>query len=272
MSTEDFINVRRLIASKNPKLLKWLPRFVVRYLERILHQDDINAFLKNNPGMYNQDFCKGVLEHVGVSYTIKGLEHIPKEGKCVLVMNHPLGGMDAMALVEALRHHRTDLKFIVNDLLLNLGRLNDIFVGINKHGKTSNALLGQVNDLFASDECVCIFPAGLVSRKTKGVIRDLKWKKTFVKQSRLNDQLIIPIHIEGRLSNFFYRLSNFRAAIGIKANIEMLYLADEMYRQKGHTVGFTVGKPIPASSLDTSKTDQQWAEWFREHIYTLQKP
>jgi putative hemolysin len=269
MSTEDFINIRRLIASKNPRLLKWLPGFIIRYLERILHQEEINAFLRNNPDLVNEDFCKGVLDEIGVSFSIEGIENIPKTGKCVLVMNHPLGGMDAMVLVDALRDHRTDLKFIVNDLLLNLEPLRDIFVGVNKHGKTSSRSFEQVNQLFASDKCVCIFPAGLVSRKRKGLIRDLPWKKTFVRQSKLNDQVIVPIHIDGRLSNFFYRLSNFRTFLGIKANIEMLYLADELFNQNGHHVKVTVGKPVQASSLDNSKSDQEWAEWFRQEVYKL---
>lgn len=269
MSTDDFINIRRLIASKNPRLLKWLPGFVVRYLERILHQKEINTFLRENPEARNQDFCKGVLEVIGVNFSIEGMENIPREGKCVLVMNHPLGGMDAMVLVDALRNHRTDIKFIVNDLLLNLEPLQGIFAGINKHGKTSSRNLMQINELFASDQCVCIFPAGLVSRKKRGVIRDLPWKKTFVRQSRQNDQLIIPIHIDGRLSNFFYRLSNLRTFFGIKANIEMLYLADEMFRQRGRQVKITVGKPVQASSLDNSKSDQEWAEWFRQEVYKL---
>jgi putative hemolysin len=269
MSTEDFINVRKLIASKNPRLLKWLPGFIIHYLERILHQEEINAFLRNNRDLVNEDFCKGVLDEIGVSFSIEGIERIPKEGKCVLVMNHPLGGMDAMVLVDALRDHRTDLKFIVNDLLLNLEPLKDIFVSVNKHGKTSARSFEQINQLFASDQCVCIFPAGLVSRKRKGLIRDLTWRKTFVRQSKVNDQVIVPIHIDGRLSNFFYRLSNFRAFLGIKANIEMLYLADELFRQKGHHVKITVGKPVQASSLDNSKNDQEWAEWFRQEVYKL---
>lgn len=271
MSNDDFINVRRLIASKNPRLLKWLPGFIIRYLERILHQEEINRFLRENKGLVNQDFCKGVLEEIGVTYSIEGVENIPKTGKCVLVMNHPLGGMDAMVLVDALRDHRTDMKFIVNDLLMNLEPLRDIFVGINKHGKTSSSSLLQVNELFASEQLVCIFPAGLVSRKKKGLVRDLEWKKTFVRQSKLNDQLIIPVHIDGRLSNFFYRLSNFRTFLGIKANIEMLYLADELFRQKGRHVKVTVGKPVAAASLDSSKSDKEWAEWFRQEVYKLEK-
>ncbi|MBI3237632.1 MAG: 1-acyl-sn-glycerol-3-phosphate acyltransferase [Flavobacteriia bacterium] len=269
MSNEDFINVRRLIASKNPRLLKWLPGFIIRYLERILHQQEINSFLVENPTLVNQEFCDGVLNHIGVKFSIEGIENIPKEGKCVLVMNHPLGGMDAMVLVDALRNHRTDMKFIVNDLLMNLQPLSGIFVGINKHGKTSARSLAQVNELFASDQCVCIFPAGLVSRKKKGLVRDLEWKKTFVRQSRANNQVVIPIHIDGRLSNFFYRLSNFRSFLGIKANIEMLYLADELFRQKGQHVKVTVGKPIDAITLDKQKSDTEWAEWFRQEVYKL---
>lgn len=267
---EDFINVRRLIRSKNPRLARWIPRFITRYLERVIHQDRINDFLRTHHST-NQDFCKEVLEEVGVTYSISGIEKIPSHGKCVLVMNHPLGGMDAMALVDGLREKRTDIKFIVNDLLLNLEPLKDIFVGVNKHGKTKNSSLMQVNNLFASDQVVCVFPAGLVSRKRKGVVKDLEWKKTFVKQSRINDQLIIPIHIDGELSNFFYRLSNFRKFIGIKANVEMLYLVDEMFKQKGKHIQFTVGEPVQASTLDQHTSDVKWAKWFKAQVYKLKK-
>ena len=266
--TEDFINIRRLIKSKSPRLYKWIPGFIIRYIERIVHQKEINAFLATHDSV-NQQFCTDVIEEIGIKYSIEGIENIPKTGKCVIVMNHPLGGMDALILVDALQNHRTDIKFIVNDLLLSLNRLNDIFIGVNKHGKTKGSSLLQVNAVFGTDQCVCVFPAGLVSRRKKGIIRDLEWKKAFVKQARLNDQIIIPVHIDGRLSNWFYNLSNFRSALGIKANIEMLYLADELFKQKGQHVKFTVGKPILASELDIKKSDASHAEWFRNHIYSL---
>lgn len=267
---EDFINVRKMIASKNPKLLKWLPGFIIRYIERVLHQDYINHFIKTHDSK-NQEFCKDVIEDIGVKYTIEGIENIPKEGKCVLVMNHPLGGMDAMILVDALKNHRTDIKFIVNDLLLHLEPLRDIFVGVNKIGKASADSLQKVNDLFASDNLVCVFPSGMVSRKQKGLIKDLVWKKTFIRLSKQNNSTIVPIHIDGKLTNWFYNLSNFRRFLGVKANIEMLYLSDEMFKQKGQTIHFTVGKPIQASELTDEKTEIQWSEWFRQHIYTLNK-
>jgi putative hemolysin len=268
MKEADFINVRKMIGSKNPSLLKWIPGFLIRYIERVIHQKEINAFLKNHP-TYDQAFCKDVIDYLNITYSIDGIENIPKSGKCVIVMNHPLGGMDAMILVDALSKHRTDIKFIVNDLLLNLGRLNSIFLGVNKHGKNKSTSLLQINELFASDQLVCIFPAGLVSRKKNGLVQDLEWKKTFVRQARNNDQLIVPVHIEGKLSNWFYRLSNFRSFIGIKANIEMFYLADELFRQRGQHIHFTVGKGIEASQLSKGISDQKHAEWFRSHIYSL---
>lgn len=265
---EDFINVRRLISSKNPRLIKWIPRFIIRYLERILHQEEINTFLRTYD-YRNQEFCTGVVKEIGMTYEISGIENIPKTGKCTIVMNHPLGGMDAMLFVDALKDHRTDLRYIVNDILLNLEPLKDIFVGVNKHGRTKSGSLMKVNELFASDKAVCIFPAGLVSRKSKGVIRDLEWKKTFVKQCRNNDQIIIPVYIDGRLSNFFYRLANFRKFLGIKANIEMLYLSDELFKQKGKHIRFVVGEPVMARDLDHSKSDVQWAQWFKDKVYAL---
>ncbi len=270
MKQNDFINVKRMIEGKKPGLLKWLPGFVISYLERILHQKQINEFLSRDNSI-NQEFCTNVMHFVGVSATIDGIENIPKHGKCVLAMNHPLGGMDAILLVEALKNHRTDVKFIVNDLLLNLGRLNDIFVGVNKIGKNKSTALQKVNDLFSSDECVCIFPAGMVSRKENGIVKDLTWKRTFVKQSRINNQTIIPIHIEGELTKDFYRLANFRKKLGLKVNIEMLFLADEMFKQKGRNVHFTIGKPILALDLPKEKSDEELSEWFRSHVYSLKK-
>lgn len=271
METEGLMNVRKIISSKNPKLLKWLPRFVLRYLERILHQDDINEFTIKHEHSSHLEYCEGVLERIGVTYSISGLENIPADGKCILVMNHPLGGLDAIVLVDAIKSRRQDLTFIVNDILLHLKPLKDIFVGINKHGKTASKSLAQINTLFASDNCVCIFPAGLVSRRTNGIVSDLQWNKTFIKQAKMNNQVIVPIHIDGQLSNFFYRLSNFRNALGLKVNLEMLYLVNELFLQKGKHIHFTVGTPIDSSTLTADKSDKQWAEWFRNHVHHLPK-
>jgi putative hemolysin len=271
MEDDKFIDVKALIKSKNPALIKWIPRFIVRYLEKILHQKEINEFIKKNKDIENENFCVEVIKYLEIEVEIIGLEKIPKSGGITLVMNHPLGGMDALALVSGLKNHRTDLKFIVNDLLLHLKSMKGMFVGVNKHGKSSEGTHEKIDSLFASESAVCIFPAGLVSRKINGEIKDLDWKKTFVSLSKKHENCIIPIYIDGKLSNFFYNLSNFRKFIGIKANIEMLYLSNELFKLKGKTIKFIVGEPINYQEIDDKNSHRNWARKIKELVYKLKQ-
>lgn len=271
MSGEKFIDIKKLIASKSPRLAKWLPGFILRYLKRILHQDEINAFLVKHKNDKNEVFCDYVMDYFNIEVEVKGIEKIPASGRVILTMNHPLGGMDAIALVSAIKNRRLDLKFIVNDLLMNLDNLSDLFVGVNKHGKNEKSTRQQIMDLFASERMVCIFPAGLVSRRSKGKVRDLHWKKTFITYAKKFDHTVIPVHIEGELSDFFYNLSNLRSKVGIKANIEMLYLADELFKQRDKKIVFTVGDPIKGASFDESKAENDWAQWVKDKVYELEE-
>lgn len=269
MNKDKFIDVKGLIESKNPRLVKWLPGFVLNYLKRILHQDEINAFISEHKEVYNADFCEAVIDYFNITINVQNIEQIPKEGPIIIAMNHPLGGMDAITLITALKGHREDLKFIVNDLLMNLHNLRDLFVGVNKHGKNEVSTRQQIMELFESEEAVCIFPAGLVSRKKNGLVRDLDWKKTFVTYSKKYDQPVIPIFIDGELSNFFYRLANFRKAIGIKVNIEMLYLANELFKQRNKTMNLIVGQPIWPKDLDQSLSERDLAQFYKSKVYEL---
>ncbi len=269
MKEEKIIDVKRLIASKNPRLAKWLPGFIIRFLRRILHEEELNIFLNRTKEVKNIDFCDASAEFLHMKVKILGLENIPKEGPIILVMNHPFGGLDALALVSALRGHREDLKFIVNDILMNLTNLADLFVGVNKHGKNEKSTRQQIMDVFESSHAVCVFPAGMVSRKIDGEVRDLEWKKTFVTYAKKLNQPIIPIHVDGKLSNFFYRLSNFRKFLGIKANIEMIYLVHELIKLRGTTVTLTVGKAILPETLNTDQSEKALAQEIKAKIYEL---
>ncbi len=271
MKSEKFIDVKGLIKSKNPKLLRWLPSFVINYLRRILHEDEINDFLIKNKDKYDQDFCVSVMDYFNITVVIKNKELIPKDGPLIIAMNHPLGGMDAIALIAGLKEHRKDLRFIVNDLLMNIKNISNLFIGVNKHGKNDNSVRNQIKNAFESDNVICIFPAGLVSRKIDGVVQDLVWKKTFMLYARSLDRTIVPIHIDGELSNFFYRLSKLRSAVGIKANIEMLYLSNELFKQHNRTITFTVGEPVKAGDIDKTMNDQVAAEMLRKTVHSLKK-
>ena len=269
MDQKNFIDIHQLIANKNPRLAKLIPGFIYRYLKRILHQEEINEFLRKYGHLKNEEFCTTVVEQFGLDVSSSGLNNIPDTGGAMLVMNHPLGGMDAIALVHLLKGKRKDLKFIVNDLLLNLYPVKDLFVGVNKHGSNGRNLPTQMNELFSTDNLIGIFPAGLVSRKKKGKVTDLEWKKSFVKYARQHEKMIIPIYIEGSLSNFFYNLANFRAFIGLKVNIEMLYLSDELFHQKNKKLKFIAGEPFFISDFNKSLSDKMIAEEIKERVYKL---
>ncbi len=269
MKEKKLIDIRKVIGDKNPKLLKLLPGFVIRYIQRILHEKDVNEVVETNKDKLNQDFCQAVIDRFNIKLIAEGIENVPTTGGVTLAMNHPLGGMDAMALVTALKNQRTDLKFIVNDILLHLESMKGMFVGVNKHGRNSNSNLLKIDEIFSTGSAVCIFPAGLVSRKIDGKVQDLEWKKTFVSLSLKHNQPIIPVYIDGKLSNFFYRLAAFRKAIGIKANIEMFFLVDELFKQKNVTMKLTFGKPIYPDSQDKSKPQKQWAEEIRKQVYSF---
>jgi len=266
---KKLIDVKKVISDKNPKLLKRIPGFVVRYLQRILHEKACNAFIHEHRNDTPIEFCLAVMKKFSITVRVHGLEHIPEQGGAVLAINHPLGGMDAMALVTVLHEKRPDIKFIVNDVLMHLENLQPIFVGVNKYGGNAAASLQKVDETFAGDELLCIFPAGLVSRKERKNVRDLKWQKTFITRSKKHQKTIIPVFIDGKLSRFFYNLYKFRKFLGVKANIEMLYLVNELFKQHHKHIDIYIGSPIPAQELDASKTDDQWAQYIKEQVYQL---
>ncbi|MEP7263150.1 MAG: 1-acyl-sn-glycerol-3-phosphate acyltransferase [Bacteroidota bacterium] len=271
MATQKkFIDIEGVIGEKNPKLLKLMPSFMLRYLKRILHQDEINSFIDRNGHLHSFEFAHAIIKEFGANVTVTGIENLPLQGGCIVASNHPLGGLDGIAVIDAIGEKRKDLKFVVNDVLLKLKNLDQIFIGVNKHGRNVSKMLEVIDGLYASEIVTMIFPAGLVSRKQDGgVIKDLEWKKSFITKAKKYKRDTIPVYIEGKNTNFFYNLSRFRTKMGIKANIEMLYLVDEMYNQKGHPINIIFGKPISYTLFDKSHTDLQWAQLMKEHIYKL---
>tara|TARA_A100000171_G_scaffold39641_1_gene39463 strand:+ start:4964 stop:5776 length:813 start_codon:yes stop_codon:yes gene_type:complete len=269
--SDKFIDIEKVIGEKNPSLLKWMPGFIIRYIKRIIHQQEVNEVIRDFSNLNGVDFANAVLNRFNIKVDIHGIENIPKEGGIVFAGNHPFGGIEALAHVKAIQPIRPDIKFLVNDILLNLKNLNQLFVGINKHGATPADSVKQMNELFGSGHAVFIYPAGLVSRRTKGVVKDLQWKKTFITRAKRFKSQVVPVYTGGtQLSNFFYNLSNFRKGLGIKANLEMFYLVDEMMKQKNSTFNIVFGKPIDPTTFDRSKSDQDWAEWMKEKVYKLQ--
>jgi len=266
---EKFVDVRKLIADKNPALLKWLPGFFIRWIERIIHQEEVNEFMSRHHADNVFEFCKGIVEEFKLHLHVKGMENIPKDAPVIFAANHPLGGLDAITIIHLFKDVRPDLKFIVNDILMVVKNLNERFIGVNKVGKNAAESLQRVEEQFATGSATFIFPAGLVSRKIMGKIRDLDWKKTFITKAKKYKRPIIPVYINGRLTNRFYRLANIRKRLGVKVNIEMFYLVDEFFKQKNMHIDITIGAPIQPEVLTKDRSDKEWAEWVKQQVYEL---
>jgi putative hemolysin len=267
---KDFLDVDSVFKKKGKKLYPFIPKFVIKYLERIVHQDEMNAALRRHHHLKNFEFLEQILiDEFKVKIQANNIENLPESGRYFVVGNHPLGGLDGMALMHLIGKKRQDLKSVSNDILMELKSLRDLFVPVNKHGRNSAEMVKTLNDLFASDAVVMIFPAGLVSRKQKGKIYDLEWKKTFVTKAVQFQRDIIPVHIDGRNSSFFYNFANLRKLLRIKANIEMLYLPDEMFKQKNKKITITFGERVPYSTFTNELTHAEWAQRMKEHVYGL---
>ncbi len=264
------IDVGKVLMSKNPVLGKVVPAFLINYLKKIIHQDEINEILETYSQQKDAEFIKGALDFMQIKYEVFGRENIPSSGRYIFVSNHPLGGLDGLVFMDELSKHFRDIKFPVNDLLMNLENLSGIFLPINKHGGQAKDAIRQLEETYASDCQILYFPAGLCSRKKRGIIKDLTWHKSFIAKAIQHKRNIVPAFFAGRNSNFFYNLANLRASIGIKSNIEMLYLPDEMFSQKGKMITLVFGKVIPWETFDKTKTPPEWAEWVKAKSYELE--
>jgi putative hemolysin len=264
------IDVKNVLYSKNPTLAKTIPRFVINYLKKIVHQDELNGFLLKYGHLKDAELIAAGLSHFEIKYKVYGTENIPKSGRYIFVSNHPLGGLDGLVFIHELSKHFGRIKFPVNDILTNIRNLSGIFLPVNKHGSQAKDAAILIEKSYASDDQILYFPAGLCSRKKNGTIKDLQWHKSFISKSVQHKRDIVPAFFSGRNSDFFYNLANIRKMAGIKANIEMLYLADEMFRQKDKEISLVFGEPIPWTTFDKTRSAPEWAEWVKSKTYELE--
>ena len=264
------IDIREVIRKKNPALAKMMPGFVVSFMKRLIHEDEINRLICDYGDCYGLDFVRSILEDMKVTYSMEGIEKIPCDNRYIFASNHPLGGFDGLVLMDAIGSVFPEIRFIVNDILLHLKNFDPVFVPVNKHGRQSTEYARIIDETYSGNAQVLYFPAGLCSRKIKGQIADPKWNKNFIRKAIHYKRDVVPVYFEGRNSNFFYNLANIRKKLRIKANIEMTFLVDELFKQKGRHLHLKFGKPITYTTFDQSKNYQQWTEVVREKVYALQ--
>ena len=267
------IDIDEIVRGKAGAKARFVPRFVLSWLKRIILQNEVNEFILGEGDKQGMPWLDDCMEYLGTTLNVKGLENLPDDSDGRLftfVSNHPLGGPDGVALGHLLGHrYGGRIKYLVNDLLMNLHGLAPFFVPINKTGKQSRNFPQLVEAVFNSPNHIIMFPAGLCSRRIGGQIHDLPWQKTFITKSVETQRDIVPIRFNGRNSDFFYRIANVGKRLGLKFNIAMLYLVDELYKNRGKTFDVTIGKPIPYSTFDKSRKPQEWAAYVEDIVYKL---
>ena len=267
------IDIHEILRSKAGPKAKRIPRFIVAWLKRRLHQDQVNDFLRIIGDKEGVPWLKGCLDFLDTKLEVKGLENLPSDAdgrRFTFVSNHPLGGQDGVALGYVLgTHYDGRIKYLVNDLLMFLPGLAPLCIPINKTGKQSRQFPAMVEAGFSGDDHILMFPAGLCSRRRHGVIRDLPWNKTFITKSVQHQRDVVPIYFSGRNSNKFYTIANICKMLGLKFNLAMLYLVDELFKNQHKTFEVHIGRPIPWQTFDRSRTATQWAAYVQDIVYQL---
>ncbi|MCD8287720.1 MAG: 1-acyl-sn-glycerol-3-phosphate acyltransferase [Porphyromonadaceae bacterium] len=263
------IDLEDVVRKKSARIAKRIPKFIFNYLERTIQQERFNRFFEVYPNLRGVDFANTVIEYLNISLQVEGEENIPAKGRFIFASNHPLGGIDGVALISVLgQRYNKNIKFVVNDLLTVLP-LSDVFLPINKYGKQDKDKANNICEAYESDCQIIVFPAGLCSRQQKREICDLTWNKAFIAKSVQYQRDVIPIWFEGYNSPFFYRFARWRKRLGIKFNVELVYLPDEMFKSERKRFTIHFGRPIPWQTFDKSKSRMEWAQYVKGKVYSI---
>lgn len=263
------LDIEQVIKSRAGSKAKYIPKFVITWFKKFMHLDYINGYLKE--GYVGVEFCENCLGYLGVELEVNGRENLPEDGrKYTFVSNHPLGAIDGVTLGAIIgKEYDGKVKYLMNDLLMNLKGMAPLGIPVNKLGGQARNLSKLINEVYNSDNHMIVFPAGLCSRKIDGRIQDLPWGKSFIRKSRETGRDIVPIHFDGENSKAFYRVATWCKRLGIKFNFAMMMLPSEMYKSSGKKYRITIGKPIPVTTFDKSRTDSEWAQEVRRKVYEL---
>lgn len=263
------IDIEKIIRTSKSKIIRSLPGFIIRFITRVVRQDELNYTLHNNRNKTGVPFINGILNEWNIKIVVKGKEKIPDKGRFVFVANHPVGGIDALSFMSTIYHYFRDVISPSNQLFNFIPQLNTVILGVNVFGTNTKDTVRKFNRLFESDSQIMIFPAGVVSRRSKGKISDLVWQKTFITKAIQFKRDIIPVHISGRNSGLFYFIANLRKFLRIKMSVEILLLPGEMLKQKNSTVTVTFGNVIHYQSITEEMTHLEWAQKVKSIVYSM---
>ncbi|MEA1891870.1 MAG: lysophospholipid acyltransferase family protein [Campylobacterota bacterium] len=263
------IDVEKMIRKKYPKLKnnKIIQGAISIFADSIIHQDEINNFLEKNSHLGSYEFIDEILEYFNFNYVVndKDIENIPASGRVVIIANHPLGALDAFALIKLLSRVRKDVKIIASDFLDIFEPLRPILINVdNFTARQKKENIQKVYDALEDEMAVVVFPSGEVSRVGKTGVKDKKYKKGFLKFAHRSNAPILPIFIGGKNSKTFYSVSS------INKKLSTLLLPNEMFKQRNKTIEIHVGEIIANENIIPSGiSNEAILELYKKHIYNL---
>lgn len=263
------VDIQRVL---NAKAKRKFPKFFVNFLKRRLHQDELNDCILHAEHPHGIGFFDEALKYLDIHYNVRGAENLDINKKCIFAANHPLGGPEALIMGSVMRkYYGESFRVPVNDILAYFPPLSDFFTPVNAiNNKQSRSISENISKMFESEYQILIYPAGKCARKEHGRITEQPWKKMFITQARKYQRDVVPVHMTGINSRFFYFVSKVSKLLGMKVNLGMFMLVDELFKKKHQTFTITFGKPIPWQTFDKSKTDQEWASWTKEKMTELE--
>ncbi len=267
------INLHTILRERLPRRIgRFVPGFMITGLEKVIHQEELNEMLRMAYPARGSAFARRILEYLDITLEVEGLDRLPSK-RLMFASNHPLGGLDGIALIAVLgeRYGDNGVRFLVNDMLMNVEPLRDMFLPINKYGSQGRAAAVAINEAMASSMQILQFPAGLVSRKHKdGSISDLEWQKAFVAKAIEYERDIIPVKFEAYNTSRFYNTARWRKKLGMKINIEQALLPGEVCKARGSKFRIIFGEPVSWESLKASgKNVKVLAAEIRDKVYRL---
>ena len=271
METVYKIDVDSLLRTKLPEHYKKIPKWAIRFVEWLICQKDMNDILIPLRNSFGVDFARGMTQSLNVTFEVHGLDEVPTDGRYLFVSNHPLGAFDGICYIRVLGERFKKLKVIVNDMLMHIQNLRPVFLPVNTIGRQKREDMEAVSEAYTSaDTQLMTFPAGLCSRYIDGRVQDIEWRKSIITQAVASQRDIVPMYFNGRNSRLFYAVELLRRKLGIKFNVGLLLLPRQMMRHsRGKHYNILVGKPIPYTTFDNSRTPKEWAAWLRERCYAL---
>ncbi|MDE6779015.1 MAG: 1-acyl-sn-glycerol-3-phosphate acyltransferase [Alistipes sp.] len=265
------IDVAGILRARLPRLSRFIPGFVVRALARLIRERELNEVLASYWHLPPQEFIRATFRSWNITCRTEGLDALDETGRYMFVANHPFGGMDGMMLADVLTERFGDVRVVVNDLLMNVEPLAPIWLPVNKHGRQTAAYARRMEEGLSGGMPVLTFPAGLCSRRREGVVADTEWRTSFLKWAAASGRTIVPVFVEGTLSDRFYRLSRLRERLGVKFNAEMILLPDEMLRQSGRSFRIVFGEPVTDEELAKAGSAAERVRMVRERVYGLRE-